>query len=118
MHTMSPSNMLESLAIRRRIGRPLWRNQFRLGRRITKKALVEPKKGLFYSYFYLKGLHQRHSSGLRRVAIGPHVPSRPYLHWKVARLCGFRFTGASDGSASLAIRFDDATWSTQGNETL
>jgi hypothetical protein len=90
-----------------------------VGRRLTKKLLAEPKKGLFYSYFYVKGVRRRRSgTGLLQVAVGPQTPKRPYLHWKLARLCGFRFTQAPDPSAELAIRFDDATWSVRENQEL
>jgi hypothetical protein len=86
--------------------------------RLTKKLLAEPKKGLFYTYFYIKGASQRLRRPALAVAIGPQVPSRPYLHWKVAQLCGFRLARAAGALGGLAIRFDDATWSAQRNDVL
>jgi hypothetical protein len=94
------------------------RSTINSGRRLTKKLLVEPKKGLFYSYFYLGGGKIRRRRAELTVSIGPQMPWRPYLHWKVAKMCGIRYRRAPDSRAELAIRFDDATWSTQDTGAL
>lgn len=51
----------------------------------TRKLLLEPWKALFYAYFYFMSW-LRSSGNVIHVLGGPHT--RPYLTWKIFRLCG------------------------------
>jgi hypothetical protein len=52
------------------------------------KLLREPHKVLFYAYFYIWGALRKLLFGARRIGVIGDLPPRPYLTWKIFRLCG------------------------------
>lgn len=70
------------------------------------KAITQPRKTAFYGRFYI---HARRTPSRGDWCCWPEVPGRPYLAWKIARLCGLRLVGRPTENARLGSVFCDAT---------
>lgn len=70
------------------------------------KAITEPRKTAFYGRFYI---HASRTPMRGDWCCWPDVPQRPYLAWKLARLCGLRHVGRPTENARLGYVFRDTT---------